>query len=132
MLLSDGVTDITLPDSLEWTDEFDFTPVGQQVDRTIGGSLIVQESALKKGRPITLEGGEFVWAKREAILKVQTFASVPGKKMKLTLADGSQFDVIFKRDSGSPFSAKPVQRKNVQDPEHQMNMIVLKFYEVEK
>ena len=49
---------ITLPGDLEWIDEFSWSPVGQQVDVTLGGSLIVEESAQLAGRPITLRTGQ--------------------------------------------------------------------------
>ena len=101
--LTDGTTTVTLPDSMQWVDEFDFSPVTQDIQRTIGGGFIVQEGALSYGQPVTLQGGENVWTTREVIKQIQTLASVPNKALVLTLADGRTFNVIFRRDSGNPF-----------------------------
>lgn len=129
--LTDGITTITLPESLQWENEFNFSPVTQDVKRTIGGGLIIQEGALLHGVPITLEGGENVWCTRDTIKDVATIASVAGKELVLTLSDGRVFNVIFRRDDGSPFSAVPLWRKNVQVDADKMKRLVLKFYTIQ-
>jgi len=130
-IITDGTTTINLPDSLEWVDEFDFSPVTQDIQRTIGGSFIVQEGALLHGQPITLQGGENVWTTRQVMKDIQTLASVPGKELVLTLADGRSFDVIFRRDDGNPFSSARLWRKDVQVDADKVKRIVLKFYTIQ-
>lgn len=130
-ILTDGTTTITLPDSLQWVDEFDFSPVTQDIQRTIGGGFIVQEGSLSYGQPVTLQGGENVWTTRQVMKQIQTLASVPNKALVLTLADGREFDVIFRRDSGNPFSAVPLWRKDVTVDADKMKRIVLRFYTIQ-
>tara|TARA_B100000902_G_C27322175_1_gene925461 strand:+ start:9013 stop:9420 length:408 start_codon:yes stop_codon:yes gene_type:complete len=129
--LTDGTTTVTLPDSMQWVDEFDFSPVTQDIQRTIGGGFIVQEGALSYGQPVTLQGGENVWTTREVIKQIQTLASVPNKALVLTLADGRTFNVIFRRDSGNPFSAVPLWRKDITVDADRMKRIVLRFYTIQ-
>lgn len=128
--LSDGTTTINLPDSLEWINEFEYSPVTQDIKRTIGGGFIVQEGVLLNGIPITLQGGDNVWVSRQTIKQIATIASVAGKELVLTLADTRQFNVIFRRDDGTPFSASPLWRKNVQIDADNMKRLVLKFYTI--
>ena len=128
--LTDGATTITIPDDLEWTDEFDFTPVTQDIKRTIGGSFIVSESSLSHGRPITLTGGPQVWMPRHVMSAIASEAAVAGRKFTLTLADGRIYNVIFRRDSGQPIAAVPLWRKRVQGPTELVKEIVLRFYTV--
>ncbi|AWY02816.1 hypothetical protein [Alteromonas phage JH01] len=128
--LSDGTTTINLPTSLQWVDEFDFSPVTQDVKRTIGGSFIVQEATLLHGRPITLEGGENVWTTRQVMKQIQTLASVPNKALVLTLADGQTFNVIFRRDNGNPFSSVPLWRKDITVDADKVKRLVLRFYTI--
>lgn len=127
-IITDGTITITLPSAFEWVDEFDYSPVTQTVNRTIGGGFIIQESSLLHGRPITLEGGENVWVERSQINAIYTLASVPDKQLTLTLADSRQFPVIFRRDQGNPFTAIPLWRKNIQGDTDKMKRIVLRFY----
>lgn len=129
--LTDGTTTINLPDSLEWENEFDYSPITQDVKRTIGGGLIIQEAALLHGIPITLQGGENVWFSRQLIKQIATIASVAGKELVLTLSDEREFNVVFRRDDGAPFSAVPLWRKNVQVDADKMKRLVLKFYTIE-
>tara|TARA_B110000238_G_C16068770_1_gene413951 strand:+ start:606 stop:1001 length:396 start_codon:yes stop_codon:yes gene_type:complete len=129
-ILTDGVTTLNLPLSLEWTDEFDFSPVTQDTQRTIGGGFIVQESALTNGQPITLQGGEDVWMDRSMFKDIQTLASVAGKELTLTLTDNRVFTVIFNRSNGNPFSSVPLWRKNIQENTDKVKRVVLKFYTI--
>lgn len=129
--LTDGTTTVTLPDSMQWVDEFDFSPVTQDIQRTIGGGFIVQEGTLSYGQPVTLQGGENVWTTRQVLKQIQTLASVPNKALVLTLADGRTFDVIFRRDNGNPFSAVPLWRKDVSVDADRVKRIVLRFYTIQ-
>lgn len=131
MTLDDGITTITLPDSLEWVDEFDFSPVTQKTERTIGGSFIIQEASLLYGRPITLEGGEFVWMDRDVFKQLVTLAETAGKQFTLTMPDASTYTVILNRENGAPFSAAPLLRQNVYDSGSKVNNIVLRFFTIE-
>ena len=49
---------IAIPDDIQWTDEFTSWKVGQVFRTSLNGALIVHESSLQAGRPITLESGQ--------------------------------------------------------------------------
>ena len=101
---------ITLPEDIFWTDEFDWSPVGQKVEPTLSGGMVIQESAMLAGRPITLESlSETIgWADRATVLLLKALADQPAQQHTLELYDGSTYDVVFRRDSGEGFEAKPL------------------------
>ena len=127
--LTDGTTTVTIPDDLEWTNQFDFAPVSQTTERTIGGSFIVSESALLFGRPITLEGGEQVWMTRQTMEQVVGLA-VPDKALTLTLADGVARNVIFNYQNGAPYSADPLWRQRTYDGDDMVKNVTLRFFTI--
>lgn len=128
--LSDGTTTVTIPDDLEWSDEFDFSPVTQDTRRTIGGSLISQEATLQFGRPITLAGGPEVWMRRGDFNTVVTMAQTAGASLVLTLAGNRVFNVMFNRQQ-TPHAATPLQRTTVYTDDSMMNNVVLRFLTIE-
>lgn len=94
--------DITLPDDLLWINEFDWNPVEQNVERSLTGALLVQESQLSHGRSIALSGnGEAGWVSRLTVKNLYALAKAANTTMSLTLPDGRQFSVIFHRANGS-------------------------------
>lgn len=126
--LYDGTSTVTLPRSLEWVDEYQYSSVKQDKQATIGGGIIVSESITTAGRPITLVGGEFVWVDKTVIDDLVNLLNVAGKIYTLTLADARVFNVMFDRSS-TPLEAKPVLRKNVQDGTAKYTL-TLRFMEV--
>lgn len=50
------VYDVVLPKDLEWTDEFTWNPISQEVKNSLSGSIFVSQYELLSGRDITLEG----------------------------------------------------------------------------
>ncbi len=115
MTLDDGTTTVTLPDSLEWVDEYEWSDVKQEITKTIGGGMVVEEATVTAGRPITLESGEQVWVLKSVIDELLTLINTVDKTYTLTMPDLSTHTVIFDRTSGSPYSAKPVWRKNIHE-----------------
>lgn len=103
---------ITLPDSLQWVDEFEWAPVGQTLDRSLSGALLVQEAALTHGRPIHLVGGDSGgWITRATALAIAAKAATPGLIMTLTgLPNTAPQSVIFDRSQGPPFEAQMIMR----------------------
>jgi hypothetical protein len=109
---------ITLPGDLFWSDEFTAWKVGQSQRRSLTGALVVQESAVQVGRPITLEttsnGNKYVAAIALPVLKqLQTLeAQTRTTPMTLVLpAHGSgtrSFDVLFDRAGGKALEARPL------------------------
>jgi hypothetical protein len=104
--LTNGTT-ITLPDHLEWIDEFDFTPVAQRTGRTVTGALYVDEVALSAGRPITLQGAEDRWVLRAVLETLLAWAQTPNTPMTLNLR-GIDYAVIYDRRGGKPIEARAV------------------------
>ena len=99
---------LTLPNDLEWTDEFTFSYIQQNYKVTLGGSLVVEERELANGRPITLTGGEKYGHATRALVealyaKVNTIADI----MTLTLHDGRMFSVMWRREN-APMVAIPI------------------------
>jgi hypothetical protein len=101
----------TLPPDIEWADEGSWLPVAQVIATTITGALVVQQSAMQAGRPITLiaRGDKHVWVSyAEAIALREAAAADVGASMLLTLIDGRTFNVIWDhRDKAVEF--EPVE-----------------------
>ena len=85
---------VDLPNDLFWSDEFSWNPVGQNAERTLTGTLIIEESVAVAGRPITLEGAEdMAWVTRETVLKLASLRDMTGKTFTFTFKDNRQFTV---------------------------------------
>lgn len=106
--LSDGVTTLALHKDLFWSDEFNWHPVEQAVDRSITGALIVQAASRIKGRPITLEPEDdsSAWTQRSDIESLRNWAAEPGLELTLTLRGVSR-TVIFRHQDGG-LEVRPV------------------------
>lgn len=99
---------ITLPNDLEWVDEFGFSYIQQSYKVTLGGQIVVEERELVNGRPITLAGSDRYGVITRSALeslyaKVNTIADV----MLLTLHDSRSFSVMWRRE-GQPIVAIPI------------------------
>lgn len=93
---------VSLPVDLEWIDEFTWSPVAQQTEVTLGGSLLVEESIQLAGRPITLRSGQNgsqVWGviDRATLVALQALAAeAMDGPIQLTLPDDREFEVMFR------------------------------------
>lgn len=105
---------ITLPEDLEWVDEFEWSPVVQAVEPNLGGGLVIEEQALLTGRPITLrsvqDGNRYsALAARSVVEQLYTLASTTrtqANPMALTLPDGRTTTVLW-RHTERGFEARP-------------------------
>ena len=106
--LSVGATSVTLPDSLMWSDEFQWAAQEQTVSRSVTGALIVRTALKLAGRPITLaaEDDSSGWVRRAVVLQIATWANTPGQILTLNMR-GVTRNVIF-RVSEQAFDARPV------------------------
>lgn len=106
--LSDGTTTVALNPDLFWSDEHNWAPVEQAVDRTITGALIVQSALRTAGRPITLEPEDdsSAWTTLATVNALRNWAAVPGKTLTLTLR-GTARTVLFRHQDGG-LEAKPI------------------------
>lgn len=107
--LKSGTATITLPADLYWSDEHDWQPVEQSVNRTITGALIVESALRVGGRPITLapEDDSSAWISLANLDLLHAWAAIPGKEMQLTIR-GVERPVIFRHHDSSGISARPV------------------------
>lgn len=116
--LSDGTTTVNLHPDLFWSDENDWHPVEQSVERTITGALIVQTATREggTGRPITLGpiDEESAWMTHATLTQLRNWAAVPGQELTLTLR-GVTHDVLFRHQDGAAIEAAPVVHFNTVD-----------------
>ena len=111
--MSTTLGDITLPDDIQWIDEYQFSPVAQQVDIALNGALIIEGSKQLAGRPITLEGRlegsiGFSAISRETLEALRELSyDILDEPLELTLHDGRTFNVRFRFSDGAPVEAVP-------------------------
>lgn len=115
--LTDGITTAILPDDIQWVNEFDWTPVVQEIKYSLAGSAVIQEGAKQAGREITLATGDGTWVTRAEVINLQTLADQPGKTLTLTMQSGAVKSVIFDR-SQAPFVARELFRVMNPDSNH--------------
>lgn len=98
-------------EQLEWVDEFDWDAVAQEQERSLAGTLIVQEGVKLHGRPITLASNGAAWFLLSLVRQLEVLRDEPGRVMPLVLPDGREFSVIFNRTAGAALEAKPIERQ---------------------
>lgn len=104
----DGVTEV-LSDRLQWTDEYDWSPVDQATTYSTEGSLLVDAAEKLAGQPITLDGeAAKAWLPRAQCDRLKAWASLKGAELTLVLR-GQAHQVIFDHAQGG-FSASPIWR----------------------
>lgn len=114
---------ISLPDDIQWIDEFSGHGVGQVISPTLTGALLVEETIQQKGRQITLASNGASWMRRSVVEQLQALVAAPladGASLPLVWGDGRTFDVVFDRTRGPGFRAVEVKRlaAGVQTPDH--------------
>ena len=99
--------DITLPEDLEWTDEWSWTPFAEQAGHALDGTLIVERSApAAAGRPVTLEGAtNLAWVRRETLEALHD--ALNRSEMTLTLWDDRVLSVGWRHGDG-PIEAEEI------------------------
>ena len=96
-----------LSDRLQWTNEYDWSPVDQATGYSTRGVLLVDVGLKLAGQPITLEGTDTnAWISRSLCSTLQAWAALPGIQLDLVLR-GETHQVIFDHAKGG-FSAQPV------------------------
>ena len=100
-------TTATLSDRLQWTDEFEWSPVEQETAYSTTGALLVDVAVKQGGQPITLEGTDTnAWISRALCSTLQAWAALPGIQLGLVLR-GETHQVIFDHGKGG-FTAQPI------------------------
>ena len=99
--LTKASTTLTLPDALNWSDEFTWSPVQQTKTYTTTGALLIEESTRQAGRPITLQGSaDSTWCTRELVITLHAWSATPGAAMTLVLR-GTSRQVTFDHERGA-------------------------------
>lgn len=106
---------VPLPDNLYWSDEYQWSQVAQAQARTLDGALVVEEVALQGGRPVTLQG---LWLTRTEVEQLRVLEGQVSQPMNLTLPDGRQLSVLWRREGGRPcLEAQPLHPRAAPDGE---------------
>lgn len=111
---------IELPYDIQWMDEHTAWKVGQIIRPTLTGALIVQESALQAGRPITLRGFDdggmryvapITLATLDALRALEETAGGANLTLVLPAAGDTTrtFTVRFRRTDGAAIEASPLK-----------------------
>ncbi|MEG0051639.1 MAG: hypothetical protein RR715_00105 [Comamonas sp.] len=105
-LTYDGTT-AQISDRLQWTDEYDWSPVDQATAYSTTGALLVDVALKKAGQPITLVGADTAaWISRALCENLQAWARLPGIQLDLVLR-GATHKVMFDHAKGG-FTAQPI------------------------
>lgn len=102
---------LELDDQFEWIDEFDWSAVAQESERSLGGQLLVQGGYKIYGRPITLASNGGVWTELQTVRALEVLRDQFGRVMPLQLPDGREFSVIFNHEAGPPLQCTPIERQ---------------------
>ena len=96
-----------ISDRLQWSDEYEWSPVEQATAYGTTGKLLVDVALKHAGQPITLVGTETAaWISRALCDTLQAWASLPGIQLDLVLR-GITHRVMFDHAQGG-FSAQPI------------------------
>ena len=107
--LTHTLATLSIPRSLVWVDEFQWTAPLRAQEYSITGALIVDVATRQAGRPITLQGvADHGWMARNALQDLWALANTSTAPMALALADGRTFNVYFA--DGNPIEAEPITR----------------------
>lgn len=125
------IDSITLPDILQWVDEFNWSPVLHNVQYSVKGSLFIQESTKQAGRIITLQGSEsYGLVPRSTIESLQTSRNTADNEFTLILRDAREFTVRWYNADSSALDVKPYVEYNQYDSSSLWIINSLKFIEV--
>lgn len=96
-----------LSDRLQWTNEYDWSPVDQATGYSTRGALLVDVALKLAGQPITLDGTSTnTWISRALCDTLKAWAALPGVQFDLVLR-GTTHRVMFDHAKGG-FSAQPI------------------------
>lgn len=114
-----SIDGITIPDDIQWTDEFTSWKVGQVVRTSVNGARIIHEGALQSGRPVTLESGQ----EGSAFFAPVTLGILNALLASEADPDNGPFDVVvpdhnsgtrtlscvWRREGGEAIVARPIR-----------------------
>lgn len=96
-----------ISDRLQWSDEYDWSPVEQATAYGTTGALLVDVGLKQAGQPVTLVGTDTAaWISRALCDTLKAWAALPGVQFDLVLR-GTTHRVMFDHAKGG-FSAQPI------------------------
>ncbi|MEI6414407.1 MAG: hypothetical protein WCP34_09125 [Pseudomonadota bacterium] len=109
MIITKKTTDLTLPDGdFWWADELTHDTVGQTVEESVDGSVIIEPFEITGGRLMTLDptGPSSGWLALADWQTLRTWSAIKGQTFTVTYANADAYSVIFARPA---FDPKPVK-----------------------
>ena len=103
---------VTLPDDLQWVNEFEWNQAVQSQARTLSGAIEIQTATYLYGRPIRLVGGsDGGWISRATARAIRALEADPNRMMTLSgLYDEAPLTVLFDRSNGPAFESQMIMR----------------------
>lgn len=107
---------VTLPDDIQWLDEFAWNAVAMQQELTLDGALLLEYSAQQAGRPITLSSGSdragrYAVASRATVEALHALANATHDEpfALAGLREGLVWSVRWRYAEGPAFEARPLR-----------------------
>lgn len=121
---------VSLPIDLIWSDEYGWSPVVQNIKKSLTGALIIQEASQAKGRLITLRGTvDSAWITKTTADLIKAKVDTADLIMSLNF-HGTIYQVMFSRSGNrSPFETKEIYELADPDDDH-IYSFTLKLMEV--
>ena len=102
------IGDLILPNSIQWTDRWEWSPVVQETARTLGGTAVFWSQPLSGGRPITLEAEDgTTWLSFQQVEAIADMASQAGAVFTLEW-DGDVISVLFRHQDPPAIQFKAI------------------------
>ena len=99
---------LVLPDSMEWTNRYQWSPVAQSLARTLSGNQVIYSQPLNKGRPIILSAASGVtWLGLADVLALDAMAAIPDATYSL-IWEAETFTVMFDQDQRGAIQFSPI------------------------
>ncbi|ABK43850.1 putative transmembrane protein [Magnetococcus marinus MC-1] len=116
--------DLTLPESIQWTDRRAWSPVAMETARTLGGTPVLWSQPLIKGRPITLEAADGVtWLDQSTVMAIEAMAAQSGVVFPL-IWGAESYQVMFRHHEPPAIQFQPIW------PHHDLYTGTIKLFEV--
>lgn len=130
--LSDNKT-IEIPNDLYSVDELNWSAVVSNHQRTLDGTLLIEQSVRKHGKPYVLSArDDMAWVTRQMVNDLQAWANLTNAKFKLQChQDGMNKEIKVMFDhTDDPIKASPVKGHNSPNLDDYFT-IELRFVQVE-